>query len=291
VRPELRLDLNIGTTWSLPEWSAGPRGDEQSVLEAAQAAGFQGIQGANPRRCRALGLTPTTFDLHPIPGGFVDKARRLADLGFECCTLMLGTGYEDDDDAARLVEEVLDASVRAGLPIYVETHRASVTQDIWRTVRLAERFPELRFNGDFSHWYTGLDLSFGGIGTAIDFAAPVFDRVRYLHGRIASPGCIQIDVGDGHADDAPSVRHFRELWTRAFEGFIANVVDDPVVPPGSAIGFAPELLPPEVGYARLVRDAEGSQHEEGDRWAQAIVLTEIATECFAAAVANDGSGH
>ena len=34
----LRLDLNVGTSWSLPESSAGPVGDESAVLAAAAAA-------------------------------------------------------------------------------------------------------------------------------------------------------------------------------------------------------------------------------------------------------------
>ena len=281
--PSFRPDLNLATTWSLPAWSTGPRGDEQVVLEAALEAGYRGIQGANPRRCRDLGLVPTTFDLQPVPGGLAEKARRWADLGFACCTLMLGTGLESDDEAARLVEEVLEAGADSRLPLYVETHRATVTQDLWRTVQLVDRFPELRFNGDFSHWYTGLDLAFGDFDARLEFAAPVLDRVRYLHGRVASSGCIQVDVGDGSSDGEPPVTHFKQMWTRAFTGFLANVADDPCPPTDLAVGFAPELLPPEVGYARLVPGFDGEPREEGDRWTQGMVLTRLAAECFVAA--------
>ena len=56
--PTLRMDLNVGPSWWLPSWSSGPHGDEQAVLEAAHAAGYRGVQGANPRRCRELGLIP-----------------------------------------------------------------------------------------------------------------------------------------------------------------------------------------------------------------------------------------
>jgi hypothetical protein len=279
----LRLDLHMGTTWSLPEWSAGPHGDEQAVLEAARDAGYRGIQGANPRRCRELGLVPTTFGIHPVSGGLVEQARKWAGLGFACCTLMLGTGMESDDDAARLVEEVLEASNTAGIPLYVETHRATLTQDLWRTVQLVGRFPELRFNGDFSHWYTGLEMPLGDLEAKLDFIAPVLDRVRYLHGRIGSSGCIQIDVGDGHASGESPVSHFRALWTRAAAGFLATAPDEPVVATGLELGFAPELLPSEAGYARLVPGPDGKPREESDRWTQALVLTRIAAECFDAA--------
>jgi hypothetical protein len=247
--PSLRLDLNVGTSWSLPSWSSGPHGDEQTMLEAARAAGYMGVQGANPRRCRDLGLIPSTFGIHASPGGLLEHARSWADNGFACCTLLLGTGLEDDDGAARLVDEVLHASATAGIPLYVETHRATLTQDAWRTVQLVDRFPELRFNPDFSHWYTGLDLSFGNFEAKLDFLAPVFDRVRYLHGRIGTPGCIQVDVGDGGTDDQPPVAHFRALWARAMTGFLAKVKNDLVVAPNLELGFAPELLPPEAGYA------------------------------------------
>ncbi len=61
------------------------------------------------------------------------------------------------------------------------------------------------------------------------------------------------------------------------------LADDPCPPAELAIGFAPELLPPEVGYARLVPGRDGEPREEGDRWAQGLVLTRLAAECFAAA--------
>lgn len=283
--PSLRRDLNLGTTWSLPNWSAGPRGDEEAVLEAARAAGYRGVQGANPLRCRELGLVPTTFGIHRAFGGLVDQARLWSDLGFACCTLLLGTGLEDDDQAARLIEEVLDASEATRLPLYVETHRATVTQDLWRTVQLVRRFPEVRFNGDFSHWYTGLEMTFGDFDEKLEFLAPVFERVRYLHGRIGTSGAIQVDVGDGRADEAP-VAHFRQFWTRSFAGFLAGAARDPVPSSDLEIGFAPELLPPEIGYARLVPGPDGEPREEGDRWEQGLVLCRIAAECFDAALAG-----
>lgn len=281
--PVMRRDLNLGTTWLLPAWSTGPKGDEQEVLEAAAEAGYQGIQGADPDRCRALGLVPTTFDILPEPGGLAEKAHRWADQGFACVTLLIGTGLDDTAAAARCVEEVLEASVAARLPLYIETHRATVTQDIWRTLQLVERFPEMRFNGDLSHWYTGHDLPIGDFDAKVDLLAPVLDRVRYLHGRIGTSGTIQIDVGDGTPHDRPPVAHFRTLWTRVFAGFLANAAGDPVPPTDGAIGFAPELLPAAFGYALEVHGSDGQPRELGDRWEQGLVLTRIASECFAEA--------
>ncbi len=51
----------------------------------------------------------------------------------------------------------------------------------------------------------------------------------------------------------------------------------------NAIGFAPELLPAEFGYAVLAPDSDGRLRERTDRWDQALVLSRIAAECFTAA--------
>jgi len=281
-----RSDLNITTSWLLPTWSTGPQGDEQTALEAAAALGYQGIQGANPSRCRELGLVPTTFAIQPLPGGLLDQADLWVDLGFECCTILLGTGLEDDAAADVLVEEVLTASSTAGIPLYVETHRATVTQDMWRTVQLVKRFPELRFNGDFSHWYTGQDMAANKFEATLEFIAPVLDRVRYMHGRIGNSGCIQVAVGDGSAAEEQHIANFRALWTRASSGFIAHAANDPLPPRHLQMGFAPELLPAEVDYARLFRTPDGEMREESDRWQQALALTKIARECFQAALSS-----
>jgi len=58
---------------------------------------------------------------------------------------------ESDADMDAMVKDVVTASERHDFPMYVETHRATVTQDIRRTVDLVERIPDVRFNGDFSH--------------------------------------------------------------------------------------------------------------------------------------------
>lgn len=281
--PTFRRDLNMGSTWLLPTWSTAPVGDERALLEGAKAAGYRGIQGANPALCRELGLVPTTFDIRIEVGGMLEQAKRFVDQGFACATLMVGTGLESDDDATRLMEEIVSASATAGIPLYVETHRATATQDIWRTLRLVERLPELRFNGDFSHWYTAHDLPIGDFEAKLDLMAPVFERVRYMHGRIGTSGCIQVDIGDGRSEGQPHVDHFRAMWTRACAGFIANATADVVPPADLELGFAPELLPNEFGYAIKAPNAQGVLDELGDRWQQAILLTDIARDCFTAA--------
>ena len=270
--PRLRVDLHLGSVWDLPTWSDGPRtSDMRAIHEAIAGAGFGGVQGGDPTLCAELGIGCTTFGVLREPGGLLEQAKSWRDAGNECSTLHVGTGIESDDDAFRLIDEVLEASMTTGLPLYVETHRATLTQDMWRTVRLVERFPDLRFNGDFSHWYTGLEMTYGDFDAKLAFLAPVFERTRFLHGRIGDPGCIQIPIDV--RDDAPSIDHFRRFWVAAFRGFVSTAQA------GDYVVFAPELLPPFINYAPTNPTDDGRQ-EEGDRWVQAARMADIARACF-----------
>jgi Xylose isomerase-like TIM barrel len=275
--PRVRMDINGSNVFGLPSDSSVPRGDGRAVLAAVKAAGFEGIQtGSKAQVAREVGLRVTGSGRINTPPEADTRASEARQLGCDCYTVHVGWGIEDDDQADRLVEAVLSASDKHQVPIYIETHRATITDDIWRTVRLVRKFPEIRFNGDFSHWYTGHELVYGDIEAKWQFMQPVFERVRFIHARIASPGCIQVDIGDG-SRKLTYVDHFKEMWTRSFVGFLKSAA------PGDYICFTPELLGPDVHYARVFPNAAGELVEEGDRWQQALLYVRIANECWAEA--------
>lgn len=281
--PKLRCHLNLGTLLDAPEDSTGPRGSLDEQLAAIAQAGYDGVQFFKPGEgdadaCRSAGLRMAGVGRINRPDEADKIAAHAADSGHECLTLHVGWGMESDDEAARLIEAVLDAHHRRALPLYPETHRATIFQDMQRTIGFVRRFPDLRFNGDFSHWYAGQEMVYGGFENKLAFIDPVLTRVRFMHGRIASPGCIQVDLGDGNPEtNAPHLAHFRAMWTRAFAGFLAGAA------PGDVVVFAPELLSPKIFYARTFTGASGRSVEEGDRWSQARLCCDIARQCFNAA--------
>ncbi len=271
-RPNLRTDICYSNVTSLPKYSSGPHGDDRVLHRAVYEAGYKGIQDGVPALCREMGL-------HYTKSGRIvttDDAEKLAHICIddeaECATVHVGWGTDSDDHINRLLESILSASEKYDVPIYIETHRATATQDMYRTVQMTQRFPEIRFNGDFSHWYNGLEMVYGDINWKFDYLAPVFDRVRFFHGRIADPGCIQVKVNE--YDDRSFVMHFREIWTRGMMGFLKSAKE------GDFIVFAPELLGPEIHYARLIPDQSGNKKEESDRWEQAALYVKIAEECW-----------
>lgn len=237
-----------------------------------KAAGYHGIQFATPALQTELALC-WDLGLDAAASGRINSlektnplAEKWAGDGFVCATLHVGWGLESDLDAHRLIESVLKSSITYKIPLYVETHRATIFQDMWRSVEFVRQFPELRFNGDFSHWYTGQEMVYGGFEKKMEFIRPVLERVRFLHGRIGNPGCMQVRIEPDRTPEPGYVTHFRQLWTACF-GYGAET-------------FVPELLAPGIYYARTFPDASGIEREESERWEQSLILRQIAEECF-----------
>lgn len=274
--PRLACYLNLGTLNDPPAFSTVPRGSARDVLDAIAAAGYEGVQGGEPEQVREAGLAFADGGRVSEPEDAEPIARRARDHGAVAVTLHAGWGLEDDATMDRLVDAVLDASARHDVPMYIETHRATITQDIFRTVQLCGRRPGLGINADFSHWYTGLEMPYGTVERKLDYAACVFERVRFMHGRIGNSGCMQVDVGEtfDQALAHKHVQHFMDMWTRAMVGFLRHAG------PGDVLVFAPELLQSGNNYARTFPGPDGTLREESDRWQQALLYCDLARHCF-----------
>jgi hypothetical protein len=284
--PRLRLDLNLGTLLDLPAWSSAPTSSVAEIANHLPHTPYEGIQGRDTRSIRAAGLPATAMARLYEPTTIFEVAKTHREDGADATTLIVGTGLESDAEIAKLADAILEASERLSYPLFLETHRGTITQDIRRTVDLVGLFPDLRFNGDFSHWYTGHALSHERFDEKLAFLAPVFERTRFLHGRIGTSGSVQIAIGE--QEQSEHVGHFKTFWTQSFIGFLRSAV------PGDVIVFAPELLPSRlsfqgkwinVNYARTFDVPGVGRREESDRWHQALVLCRLAEACFADALA------
>jgi hypothetical protein len=282
--PKLRVYLNLDNLIDLRAGSRGPRCDAPDLDARLAADGFEGVQLTNDAPPPAgFKLPYCGLDRISIPADADPVVAKHLDRGDQCLTVHAGWGIEDDAEVFLLVEAILAASRKHGLPVFLETHRATITQDMWRTVAITKEFPEVRFNGDFSHYYCGQEMVYGGMPMKLAFMAPIFERVGFIHGRIASPGGMQVPIGSingvprmahGASD---YLAHFREMWTLAMRGFLRGA------DPGDVLIFAPELLSGTHYYARLFPDSSGRLVEESDRYAEALLYRDLARECFASA--------
>ena len=268
--------INIGNLQGLPEWSSVPRLDGGAVDYAAvKAAGYSAVQVMEPSQDIAdAGLAMSGMGFVTLPEQADAVAEAHKGWGFTVSTWHVGTGMETDAEMDALAGAVLEASARHGLPIHIETHRATITQDMRRTLDLIARMPDLTFNADLSHYYTGAEMPYGDIAAKFDRLQPLFERVRYLHGRIGTPCAMQVPVA---VDDSRAfVGHFRTMWGACARGFAQTAQ------PGERLAFAPELLPYSVEHNGESVDIYYARHidgeEESDRWEQAQVLREIARQ-------------
>jgi len=279
--PKLSVYLNTDNLFELPKHSIWPELTGDAALERLKEDGFEGVQVGgfvelyNPQILPHCGLGRIN-----VPEEANEVFARSSERGDSCITLHLGWGMESDPALDLLVEATLNASGKHQLPAFIETHRATITQDMWRTVELTKRIPEVRFNADFSHYYCGQEMVYGDFEAKLDFMQPIFDRVGFMHGRIAAPGYMQAPIQNSldrplMAVGEPNyLEHFKEMWRRAMAGFKQNAG------PGDTLIFTPELLSPSIYYARVFPDADGTLTEESDRYAQALLHRDIARECF-----------
>lgn len=276
--PSLEIYLNSGVLNDLPEWSAGPRGGEHdiSTYEAIKESGYKGVQGGVAKLCKQSGLEHAASGRVNNPGEIMDLASIAKDEGSVCITVHVGWGIENDDFVDSIIEDILQAQDRVGIPIFVETHRATITQDMWRTMQIIKRYPELKYNGDFSHWYTGCEMVYGDWESKLNFIEPIFERIGFFHGRIGNPGHIQVPF----KGDETFVSHFEELWTRSMRGFLKHSS------PGDQLVFSPELLQSSQYYAQVHEDGEKEGVEIGDRWELSKQMIGVAEKCWNHALRN-----
>lgn len=257
-------------------------GDEEwtfdQALDRIVEAKFDGMQAdhAKADRVRRTGLRFCASARINSSAEADSSIRQRADAGADCITVHAGWGMEDDDEVDRLVDAMLEASARYDCPVYIETHRATIAQDVWRTCQLIKRKPHVRFNGDFSHYYCGQELLYPGFDVSRRHLGPILQRIAFFHGRISDGQCMQVDVGDGRSN--AHVENFQALWQEAMKHWLAGARAGDILP------FAPELGPASSAYSIAIRDAETGQLVElSDRWQQTLVLKRLAEESFAAA--------
>jgi hypothetical protein len=267
----IRRDICLGGLAHLPAGSEGHGLPLPELLGLLRAKGYAGVVSwGNWSEIRDAGLIPCGMGRVRLPADALPIARQHRDCGLDFTTLHVGTGFETDDEMARLAQAVVEAAALTGQRLHIETHRATMTQDIRRTLDLVARFPQLSLTLDFSHWYTGHEMTYDGeFAERLVWLDPLFRRVDSLQLRIGTSGAIQrpidptsIHYGDhlGALDRCLSVR--------------SNSPDPPAL-----LSVAPELLPAWLGDGEAARPIHyADEPEHSDRFAEALALSILAED-------------
>lgn len=195
----------------------------------------------------------------------VERAMRL---GADFVFAQPGSAFHSLDEIAQLVTQGRKIANDNGLAYFVETHRNNFTENLPQTLQLIERVPEIRFTADLSHFVVVGEFYGWKDEGALERMAPVLERAAHIHGRISNGEQVQVDVGDGSGDTA---QFFVRLWTHIMKHWKQSAA------PGDVLPFTSELGPPR--YAITLPDGR----EFSDRWAQSLIMKQLAEQAWNAA--------
>ena len=169
------------------------------------------------------------------------------------------TLYWDVDEAAMWMGKWIALGAAEGIPVYLESHRQSMTTDLLFTIRLLNRMPELKLVADLSHVMTGQEWSLPPLSYEEEtMVEHLLRRSESFQGRIASAQ--QIQVSPGFPQHEVWVDIFKGWWTKGLRWWRERHDAD------AACVFLCELGPP----AYAITGADG--WELSDRWEDALTI-------------------
>ncbi|PDT07109.1 xylose isomerase [Rhizobium sp. M1] len=154
----------------------------------------------------------------------------------------------------------------AGIPVFIETHRDRMTTDLFFTLDLLDRRPELPLLADLSHFLVGREFAFPVVEENHAHIRRILRNARAFHGRVASCEQVQIEIAFPH--HRPWVDLFLQWWDYGFRHWRSHAADD------AELVFTCELGPKP--YAITGRDGNDST----DRWVEALALRQMVRELW-----------
>jgi len=172
----------------------------------------------------------------------------------------------DAGEAVPLLEGWQRLAHEYGVPVLIETHRNTVTTDLWTTRALLDRLPGLPLLADLSHYVCGQEIHVPVIPRNEALLDRILKHADAYHGRVASSEQIQLEIS--FACYKPWVDQFLAWWERGFGYWLERAGDD------DSLTFTCELGP--APYA--ISEPDG--RDRSDRWEEARILRERVLECW-----------
>lgn len=172
------------------------------------------------------------------------------------------------EDCLPLLDGWMRLAGEAGIPVFIETHRDRMTTDLFFTLDLLDRRPDLPLLADLSHFLVGREFAYPVAEENHALIRRILKNARAFHGRVASREQVQIEISFAH--HRPWVELFLEWWSYGFRDWRSRAACN------AELVFTCELGPKP--YAITGRDG----NDTTDRWAEARQLRQMALDLWSA---------
>jgi len=248
-----------GLEWSLPEKlemirDAGFDGCGVRFFDLDYAREVTAFLRENAMSWQAQCYPKSVDDLKPV-------LDHVAELGADHINLQPDVKPYRLEDCIPYIEGWLALARESGLELHIETHRDRMTTDLFFTLHLLDRFPDLRLTGDLSHYVVGREFSWPVSEENHALMHRVIDNCWGFHGRVASREQVQVQISFAHQKDWLDL--FMGWWEYGFRSWRRRA------PADATLTFLCELGPKE--YAMTGADG----YELSDRWQEALMLKDM----------------
>ncbi|MUT64400.1 TIM barrel protein [Paenibacillus sp. NEAU-GSW1] len=263
--------------------TAGRPWSMEERFERIAEAGYDGINGFLPgpeeaeEWDRLLAQYNLSFSVNAYPRTAEDMQQFLADAKafgadrLHYVNAQVLAPFLVGERAEQLLRDISGLSAEAGIPVFIETHRGTITQDLIRTAEMVRALEPAKLTIDFSHYVlAGEMLQISEDAEAL--FQQLLKRTGCIHARVSNGEQIQVDVGSEQGEH-PMLVHYKRWWKDGMRHWLIGAAL------GQKLPFVCELGP--APYAITSDEAGGRKTEMSDRWTQSLVLQKLARELWA----------
>lgn len=201
--------------------------------------------------CMVNAFPQNVEDLQPI-------LRLAKDFGASVVNVIGGVMPITVVEVIPVINRWIEDARKADIPLLFETHRDSTLNDLYYTLQVIDRIPEMRLCADLSHFV--VDREFRVPVPAVDqaYIGRVLERSDCFQGRIASREQIQVQIA--FPQHRQWVDVFKAWWKDGMRMWRQRMGDN------DTLVFLCELGPPPYAIT------DGDQLELSDRWEEALQI-------------------